>query len=244
MIVVGHITRSGTIAGPMVLEHMVDAVLYFEGERVRDFRILRALKNRFGSTREMGVFSMEAKGLVAIDNPSEFFLSQHISDVPGSVVVPVQEGSRMLLIEIQALVTQSGFGNPARRAEGLSANRLALMLAVMEKRARMLLGGSDVFINAVGGVVVDEPAGDLGVVLAVASSLRDRPLPHGCAVMGEVGLGGEVRGISRAPERIAESARMGFDKIILPKTNITRQTEAEGIALIGVDTIGDALEQI
>ena len=240
VVVVGHITRAGSIAGPMVLEHMVDAVLYFEGERVRDFRILRALKNRFGSTREIGVFSMESTGLVAIENPSEFFLSQHLSNIPGSVVVPVLEGSRTLLIEIQALVTQSGFGNPARRAEGLSANRLALMLAVMEKRARMLLGGSDVFINVVGGVVVDEPAGDLGVVMAVASSLRDRPLPEGCAVMGEVGLGGEVRGVSRAPERIAEAARMGFKTIILPKSNVTGQAKSEKIEIVGVNTISEA----
>jgi DNA repair protein RadA/Sms len=243
VILVGHITRAGNIAGPMVLEHIVDAVLYFEGEMVRDFRILRALKNRFGSTREMGVFAMESSGLRGIDNPSEFFLSHHDSAIPGSVVVPVLEGSRTLLIEVQALVTQSGFGMPARRAEGLSANRLTLLLAVMEKRARLLLGGSDVFVNVVGGVQVDEPAADLGVVLAVASSLKDRPLPPRCCVMGEVGLGGEVRGVSRFRERIQEAARMGFERIILPAANCDSLPDTPGVRATGVDSLKEALEQ-
>jgi DNA repair protein RadA/Sms len=244
VLIVGHITRSGTIAGPMVLEHIVDAVLYFEGEGVRDFRILRALKNRFGSTREIGVFAMEAGGLRGIENPSEFFLSQRASDISGSVVVPVIEGSRTLLIEVQALVGQSGFGIPARRAEGISANRIALLLAVMEKRARLLLGGSDVFVNVVGGVDVNEPAADLGVVLAVASSLKDRPLPPGTAVMGEVGLGGEIRGVSRAEERIIEAERMGFERVILPSANVTDALKKDHkIALIGAETLTEALEK-
>jgi len=241
MILVGHVTKSGAIAGPMVLEHIVDAVLFFEGESIRDFRILRALKNRFGSTQEIGVFSMELKGLRGIVNPSEFFLTHHSREISGSVVVPVIEGTRTILIEIQALVTRSGFGMPARRANGVSVNRIAVLLAVLEKRARMLLGGSDVFVNVVGGVQVEEPAVDLGIALAVASSVRDRPMPSGTCAVGEIGLGGEIRGVSRIEERVRETAKMGFKKIILPNVNITDNLKDIGVEIIGADKLREAL---
>jgi DNA repair protein RadA/Sms len=241
IILVGHITKSGSIAGPMVLEHIVDAVLFFEGEGVRDYRILRSLKNRFGSTQEIGVFIMEGAGLKEVDNPSEFFLSQLASGISGSVVVPVLEGTRTLLVEVQGLVTQTSFGIPARRAEGVSVNRVSLLLAVMEKRARMILGGSDVFVNVVGGIRADEPAVDLGIVVSIASSFRDLPLDSGTCVMGEVGLGGEVRGIIRAEDRIREAARMGFEKIILPTVSITESVKKLPVKLIGVNTISEAL---
>lgn len=241
VILVGHITRAGSIAGPMVLEHIVDAVLYFEGENIKDYRILRAFKNRFGSTQEIGVFIMRSDGLSGVGNPSEFFLSGHSSEISGSVVAPVIEGSRTLLIEIQALISSSGFGIPARRAEGVSANRVALLLAVLEKRCKLQLASSDVFINVVGGVEVDEPASDLAIILAVASGLRDKPLPAGTCVVGEVGLGGEVRGVSRIEERIRESARMGFGRIIMPAENIDGNISTKDVALIGVRNVREAL---
>lgn len=241
IMLVGHVTKSGSIAGPMVLEHIVDTVLFFEGENVRDFRILRTLKNRFGSTQEIGVFSMETQGLKEVENPSEFFLSHHSKNVSGSAVVPVNEGTRTILVEIQALVTPSGFGLPARRAEGVSANRLSLLLAVMEKRLRMPLGGSDVFVNAAGGVEVDEPAVDLGIVLAAASSLKDIPLPPGTAVVGEIGLGGELRGVSRIEERVKEVSKMGFQRILIPEVNMSKNLDFPHIQILGADTLKKAL---
>ena len=241
IILVGHITKSGSIAGPMVLEHIVDAVLFFEGEKIRDFRILRALKNRFGSTQEIGVFTMQTDGLKEVENPSEFFLEHHSKEISGSIVVPVIEGTRTILIEIQALVTQSGFGVPARRSTGVPVNRVSVLLAVLEKRARMLLGACDIFINVVGGVQVDEPAADLGITLAVASSLRDKPMPKGTCIVGEIGLGGEIRGVSRIEERINEAAKMGFKKIIIPKMNISDNTKSSAIEVVGVEELREAV---
>lgn len=241
VILVGHVTKSGAIAGPMVLEHIVDTVLFFEGENIRDFRILRTRKNRFGSTQEIGVFAMESTGLRGIDNPSEFFISRNSLDISGSVVVPVIEGTRTILVEIQALVSQSGFGMPARRTTGVPVNRLTVLLAVLEKRARLLLGGTDVFINVVGGVQVDEPAVDLGVVMAIVSGMRDRPMPPHTCVVGEVGLGGELRGVSRIEERIREAAKMGFKKIILPQVNITERLSFPDMELTGAEHIKEAL---
>jgi DNA repair protein RadA/Sms len=240
IIIVGHVTKSGAIAGPMVLEHIVDAVLFFEGENIRDFRILRTLKNRFGSTQEIGVFSMETTGLKEIQNPSELFLSHHSFEIPGSVVVPVIEGTRTILIEIQALVAQSGFGMPARRATGVPVNRVSLLIAVLEKRARLLLGSSDVYVNVVGGVEVDEPAVDLGIALAITSSLRDKPMPADTCVVGEIGLGGELRGISRIEERIREAEKMGFKKIIIPGVNLSDKFAEFGLEVTGVDSVADA----
>ncbi|MCD4784255.1 MAG: DNA repair protein RadA [Candidatus Eremiobacteraeota bacterium] len=243
IILVGHVTKSGAIAGPMVMEHIVDSVLFFEGENIRDFRILRALKNRFGSTQEIGVFTMEVAGLREVENPSEFFLSHHLRETSGSVVVPVVEGTRTILVEIQALVTKSGFGMPARRATGVPVNRVSVLLAVLEKRAGMLLGGSDVFVNVVGGVQVDEPAIDLGICLAVISSLRDRPMPPATCVVGEIGLGGEVRGISRVENRIRECLKMGFEKIVLPETNVTENLRKNEIQLLKVNTLREAISK-
>lgn len=244
VIIVGHITRSGSIAGPMQLEHVVDTVLYFEGENVRDFRILRSLKNRFGSTREIGVFVMESTGLQGVENPSKFFLAHRETGVPGSVVVPVIEGTRTLLVEVQALVSQSSFGMPARRAEGVSINRVTLLLAVMEKRAKMILGGNDVFVNVVGGVQVDEPAADLGIVSAIVSSFRDRPLSTSTVVIGEVGLGGEIRGVSRIGDRLSEASRMGFKRALIPGSNLSSSFEKIGMEIIGVENIRQAVEVV
>jgi DNA repair protein RadA/Sms len=243
MVIVGHITRAGNIAGPMVLEHIVDAVLYFEGESIRDYRILRALKNRFGSTHEIGVFMMENTGLRGVENPSEFFLSQMTDGISGSVVVPVLEGTRTLLVEVQGLVSPSNFGVPARRAEGVSSNRLTLLLAVLEKRTRLLLGSSDVFVNVVGGVRIDEPAVDLGITLAIASSFKEKALASGTCAIGEVGLGGEIRGITRVEDRIREAARMGFKRIILPTVSIPENLKNSNIKLVGVDTLSEAVRK-
>ena len=241
ILLVGHITKSGAIAGPMVLEHIVDTVLFFEGENIRDFRILRALKNRFGSTQEIGVFTMEARGLIGVDNPSEFFLEHHSIEISGSIVVPVIEGSRTILIEIQALVTQSGFGVPARRSTGVPINRVSVLMAVLEKRARMMLGACDVFINVVGGVQVDEPAADLGIALAVASSLRDKPITAGTCTVGEIGLGGELRGVSRMEERIREAVKMGFKRIIIPEVNVTDNLKGFDIEIIRAGELKKAI---
>ncbi len=242
IIIVGHITKSGAIAGPKILEHLVDVVLYFEGEKIRDFRILRAEKNRFGSTREIGVFLMGSNGLRCVENPSEFFISDRYGEVSGSVVVPVLEGTRTLLVEIQALVTPTGFGVPTRRAEGISANRLSLLLAVLEKRGGISIGGWDVFINVVGGVQIDEPASDLGIILAIASSFRDDPIPYDVCVLGEVGLGGEVRKVNMIENRISESIRMGFKKIVVPAGNYKNITQKAN--LIPVKSLKEALLKV
>ncbi|MGF7186343.1 DNA repair protein RadA/Sms [Desulfitispora alkaliphila] len=241
IILVGHVTKEGNIAGPRMLEHMVDAVLYLEGERHNSFRILRGVKNRFGSTNEMGIFEMREKGLVPVLNPSEMFLSERPVGASGSVVVPFIEGTRPMLVEIQALVSSSSFGNPRRLTTGLDSNRVALLLAVMEKRAGLHLGNYDAFVNVVGGVRVLEPAADLGIVTAVASSLKDMPISGKTIVMGEVGLTGEVRAISQIEKRINEAAKLGFSRCIIPKGSLTG-LDASGLKISGVQDIREALE--
>jgi DNA repair protein RadA/Sms len=213
---VGHVTKDGALAGPKTLEHMVDCVLYFEGDRHHIFRLLRCVKNRFGSTNEIGVFLMTAVGLEEVSNPSQLFLSQGDGNQPGSVVTATMEGSRPLLVEIQALVATSGFGNPRRMADGLDNNRLALLLAVLEKRGGLHLQGLDVYVNVVGGVRIDEPAADLAAVLAAASAFRDKQLPRGLLAIGEVGLTGELRAVSRLEHRLKEAAKLGFGAAIVP----------------------------
>lgn len=216
ILLVGHVTKDGALAGPKTLEHMVDCVLYFEGDRHHIFRLLRCVKNRFGSTNEIGVFLMTAAGLEVVNNPSQLFLSQSEGNQPGAVVSATMEGSRPLLVEIQALVSTSGFGNPRRMADGLDNNRLALLLAVLEKRGGLHLQGLDVYVNVVGGVHIDEPAVDLAVVLAVASAFRDKRMLSGLLALGEIGLTGEVRSISRLEHRLKEAAKLGFTSAIVP----------------------------
>ncbi|QTA81823.1 DNA repair protein RadA [Desulfonema limicola] len=242
--IVGHVTKEGAIAGPRLLEHMVDTVLYFEGDRSHVFRILRAVKNRFGSTNEIGVFEMKEKGLDEVPNPSAVFLSERPSNAPGSVVTTSMEGTRPILIEIQALASATSFGNPRRTILGLDQNKVALLVAVMEKKLGLHLMGHDIFMNVAGGVKVLEPAVDMGIVAAIASSFLDRPLPKGCIVMGEIGLTGEVRAISHIETRVSETWKMGFTRCIVPKSNVKRMTEVEGIEIIGVNTVIQAVETL
>ena len=219
--IVGHVTKEGTLAGPKLLEHMVDCVLYFEGDRYQSFRVLRGVKNRFGSTNEMGVFTMESRGLIEVENPSAFFLSQKPIGIPGSVVVPVMEGTRPLLVEIQSLATPSyAGGHPRRTYTGVDFNRVALIVAVLEKKLGFQLYNCDLFVNAVGGVRVVEPAVDLGIAISMASSFRDKPTLSHTLILGEIGLTGEVRPVSRAEERIREGLKMGFKRCILPEGNL------------------------
>jgi len=239
---VGHVTKDGSIAGPRILEHMVDTVLYFEGDKGHPYRILRAVKNRFGSTNEIGVFEMKSLGLEEVSNPSELFLSERPSNVAGSVVVSSIEGTRPILVELQALISPTNFGMPRRMAIGVDPNRVSLLLAVLEKRAGLQLQGQDVFINVVGGMQIDEPAVDLGIVAAVASGFRERPLDPKILVLGEVGLGGEVRAIHQADARLREAAKMGFKQCLLPERNRMRLDGVDGIDLIGVGQIRQALE--
>lgn len=241
-VLVGHVTKEGSLAGPRVMEHLVDTVLYFEGDRLQNYRILKAVKNRFGSTSEVGLFEMQAHGLVGVPNASEFFLSQRQDDAPGSCVVPVVEGTRALLVEVQALCNKAAFGTSARRATGIESNRLVMLLAVMEKHGRLRLAESDVFVNVAGGMEVDEPAADLGVLMAVASTSTDRPLRPGLAVFGEVGLGGEIRAVTHAQQRITECARMGVRELVLPSSNLaSRLQDTAGMTLHGVRTVREAV---
>ncbi|MBI3189187.1 MAG: DNA repair protein RadA, partial [Ignavibacteriales bacterium] len=214
---IGHVTKEGVIAGPKVIEHMVDTVLQFEGERHYSYRILRALKNRFGSTNEIGVFEMRESGLVEVQNPSEVFLSERASGTSGSTVVASIEGTRPILVEVQALVTPTSYGTPQRNATGIDLRRLALLIAVLEKRVGVMLGSSDVFVNIAGGLRIDEPAIDLGIAVSIVSSLRDKPIDSQSAVVGEIGLSGEVRSVSQMEKRIQEAAKLGFKKIIVPQ---------------------------
>ncbi len=241
ILVVGHVTKEGAIAGPRVLEHMVDTVLYFEGERHHAYRLLRVTKNRFGSTNEIGIFAMSGRGLVEVSDPSALFLSERPAGAPGSVVVCAVEGSRPLLLEIQALVTRTPFGLPRRTAAGVDYNRMVLLLAVLEKRAGLHLMNFDVYVSVAGGVRVDEPAVDLAVALAVASSHRERPADPATVAVGEVGLGGEVRAVSRSQSRVAEAAKLGFRRMILPRASLGAVEDAGGIELIGVGDIREAL---
>ncbi|MBX3345115.1 MAG: DNA repair protein RadA [Nitrospira sp.] len=242
--IIGHVTKEGAIAGPRLLEHIVDTVLYFEGDKSHSFRILRAVKNRFGSTNEIGVFEMKDGGLEEVSNPSELFLAERPQRSTGSVVVSSLEGTRPILVELQALVSSTNYPMPKRMANGVEANRLSLLLAVMEKRLGMHLSGQDVYVNVVGGIHIDEPAIDLGIVAAVTSSLRECPIDFTTLVMGEVGLGGEVRAISQAELRIREAAKMGFKRCLLPERNVAKLDPVEGIELVGIREVGDALDVV
>jgi DNA repair protein RadA/Sms len=237
---VGHVTKEGAIAGPRVLEHIVDTVLYFEGDPHSSFRLVRAIKNRFGAANELGVFAMTERGLRGVSNPSALFLSQHAEGVAGSAVVATLEGSRPLLVEVQALVDPVQGGMPRRLAVGLDGQRLALLLAVLHRHGGVETGGYDVFVNAVGGVRILEPAADLAVLMAVCSSLRNRPLPRKTLVFGEVGLAGEVRPVQRGQERIREAAKLGFERFIIPNLNKPKQA-IDATHLIGVDRVDEAL---
>ena len=243
MIMVGHVTKDGTLAGPRVLEHIVDTVLYFEGDTHSSFRLVRAFKNRFGAVNELGVFAMTEKGLREVSNPSALFLSQHTEQVPGSCVMVTQEGTRPLLVEIQALLDQSHSPTPRRLALGLEQNRLAMLLAVLHRHAGIACFDQDVFINAVGGVKITEPGADLAVLLAIVSSLRNKPLPEKMVVFGEVGLAGEVRPVQRGQERLKESAKLGFTKAIIAKANKPKQA-IPGMEVIAVDRIEDAVARM
>ncbi|MBL7181055.1 MAG: DNA repair protein RadA [Desulfobacterales bacterium] len=241
---VGHVTKDGAIAGPRLLEHMVDAVLYFEGDRNYVFRILRAVKNRFGSTNEIGVFEMNASGLQEVANPSAVFLAERPVDTPGSVVTASMEGTRPILVELQALVSSTSFGNPRRTILGIEQNRVALLVAVMEKKLGMHLMGHDIFINVAGGVKIDEPAVDMGIVSAIASSFLDRPIQNDTIVFGEVGLTGEVRAIGHVETRVSEAKKMGFTKCFMPESNLKRMTAVNGIELRGIKTVSEAMEEL
>lgn len=241
---VGHVTKDGNIAGPKALEHVVDTVLYFEGERHHSHRVVRAVKNRFGAISELGVFEMTGTGLRPVPNPSAMFLAERPTATPGSAVLCCLEGSRPLLVEVQALVSTSSYGTSRRMAVGIDQNRLSLLLAVLEKRAGLHLVSDDVFVNIAGGMSIDEPAVDLGIVAAVGSSLRNRPVAAGTAVFGEVGLGGEVRGVSQANLRIREAEQMGFTRIVLPASNMDASEEAGKAELVGVRSVGEALDML
>lgn len=241
---VGHMTKDGVIAGPRVVEHMVDAVLQFEGERHYAYRILRATKNRFGSTNEIGIFEMHDAGLREVTDPSAVFLAERKLDASGSAVVAAMEGTRPLLVEVQALVAPTSYGVPQRTSTGFDGRRLQMLLAVLEKRAGMRLGQYDVFVNVAGGVRVDEPAADLGMAVAVASSLRDIPVRADAAIVGEVGLGGEIRTIHHIEKRIAEAQKLGFRQLVLPRNNAQQVRNPKNISLIEVETIEEALNAL
>lgn len=242
IILVGHVTKDGSLAGPRVLEHIVDTVLYFEGDTHSSFRLVRAFKNRFGAVNELGVFAMTEKGLRGVSNPSALFLSQHSLDVAGSCVLVTQEGTRPLLVEIQALV-DTAYGNPRRLSVGLEQNRLAMLLAVLHRHAGVVCSDQDVFVNAVGGVKISEPAADLAVLLAIVSSLRNKPLPGKLVVFGEVGLAGEIRPAPRGQERLKEAAKLGFTHAIVPKANAPKQA-IKGIEVIALDRVEEAIEKM
>jgi len=241
---IGHVTKDCAIAGPRTLEHIVDTVLYFEGEKSHAYRILRAVKNRFGSTNEIGVFEMTDAGLKEVANPSAWFLSERPQKATGSVVVASLEGTRPILIELQALVSPTSFAMPRRMANGVDGNRIALLVAVMEKRMGLNLSGQDIYVNVVGGLQIDEPALDLGIVAAVTSSLRNRPIAPTTAVFGEVGLGGEVRAVGQAETRLREAAKLGFRRCLLPERNLTKMPPVDSLELVGVAEVGQALDAV
>ncbi len=244
VIVVGHVTKEGFIAGPKVLEHIVDTVLQFEGERNHSYRILRAQKNRFGSTNEIGIFEMHSDGLTEVTNPSEIFLSEREKMVSGSVVTASMEGTRPVLLEVQALVTPSNYGNPQRVATGFDYRRLSILLAVLEKRAQLRVSTANVFLNMAGGLRIEEPAIDLAVCAAIASSLKEENAKESIVAVGEVGLGGEVRGVSNIEKRIAEAEKLGFNQIIIPKANLKSVKKKSKIKIIPVENILSAIEEI
>jgi DNA repair protein RadA/Sms len=250
--IVGHVTKDGSLAGPKALEHVVDTVLYFEGERHHSHRVVRAVKNRFGAVSELGVFEMTASGLKPVPNPSKLFLAERPANAPGSAVLCSVEGSRPILVEVQALVSTSMYGSARRMTSGIDQQRLSLLLAVLEKRAGLNLAGDDVFVNIAGGMTIDEPATDLGVLAAIASSVRNRVIPATTAMFGEVGLAGEVRGITQASLRVREAAQMGFTRCLMPLANIDQSerlvdgpaTARGGCELVGVHTVAEALDQL
>jgi DNA repair protein RadA/Sms len=246
-LLVGHVTKDGSLAGPKALEHVVDTVLYFEGERHHSHRVVRAVKNRFGAVSELGVFEMTSGGLRPVPNPSKLFLAERPRNAAGSAVLCSVEGSRPILVEVQALVSSSTYGTARRMASGIDQQRLALLLAVLEKRAGLNVAGDDVFVNIAGGMTVDEPAADLGVLAAIASSVRNRVIPPSTAMFGEVGLAGEVRGTAQASLRVREAAQMGFRRLVMPDANL-EPSETGGTAgaceLIGVRTVGEALDAL
>jgi len=242
--IIGHVTKEGVIAGPRLLEHIVDTVLYFEGDKGQSYRILRAVKNRFGPTNEIGVFEMKDEGLIEVDNPSTMFLTGRIGTSAGSVVVSSVEGSRPLLVELQALVSETSYPIPKRMAKGVEGNRVSLLLAVMEKRLGLHFTGHDVYVNVVGGLRIDEPTVDMGIVCAVLSSFRETGLDSRLVVMGEVGLGGEVRPVQHADLRIREAMKLGFTRCVVPEANLEQWKPIEGIDVVGIREIGDLWEAV
>jgi DNA repair protein RadA/Sms len=242
--IVGHVTKEGTVAGPRTLEHMVDTVLYFEGEKNALYRILRGVKNRFGSTNEIGVFEMKDTGLYEVENPSQVMLNGRPLDAAGSVVVCSMEGTRPILIEIQALVCQTNFNLPRRTSVGIDYNRVNLLMAVLEKRAGLMLAGNDAYVNLAGGMRLNEPAIDLGIIVALVSSFKNNPVDPQTIIFGEVGLAGEVRGVSMAAQRVKEAAKLGFTTCILPKINCEGLDDVKGMKLIGVSNISEVLSYI
>ncbi|RXT09047.1 DNA repair protein RadA [Ammoniphilus sp. CFH 90114] len=242
IVIVGHVTKQGDLAGPRLLEHMVDSVLYFEGERHNTYRILRSVKNRFGSTHEIGIFEMLEKGLQEVSNPSELFLSER-SKAAGSAVVASMEGTRPVLVELQALVTPTSFPSPRRMATGVDYNRVALIMAVLEKRVGMLMQNQDAYVNVAGGIRLDEPAIDLAIAVSLASSFRDLATQPDDVIIGEVGLTGEVRGVSRMEQRVKEAAKLGFKRVIMPEKNLAGWQPPRGIELIPVRTVEEALRE-
>lgn len=243
-IIIGHVTKDGNIAGPRVLEHMVDTVLYLEGERYFSYRILRSVKNRFGSTNEIGMFEMQNEGMVEISNPSTILISDRVDNPPGSVIVASMEGTRPLLIELQALTTPSVYGLPRRAANGVDYNRLTMLIAVLEKKARVPLGAQDIYLNVVSGIRLVEPAVDLGTILVIASSFSNKSIPKDAIVIGEVGLTGEVRSVNFVEKRIKEAEKMGFKKCIIPESNKKLLKDSYKIDIIGVRNINDAMKAV
>ena len=241
---VGHVTKEGTVAGPRVLEHMVDTVLYFEGDRYASYRILRSVKNRFGSTNEIGVFEMRQEGLAEVKNPSEFMLSGRPEGANGSVVVCSSQGTRPIMLEVQALVCRTNFGFPKRQATGIDFNRINLLMAVLEKRIQMQIGDCDAYVNVAGGIKVQEPAIDLGIVMAIASSFKNRAVPEDVVVFGEIGLSGEVRAVNMAQVRVQEAKKLGFSTVILPESNRAACQEISGIRRVGVRNVQEAIESV
>ncbi len=242
--IVGHVTKEGTVAGPRVLEHMVDTVLYFEGDRYASYRILRGVKNRFGSTNEIGVFEMRREGLIEVENPSEYMLSGKPIGASGSVVVCSVEGTRPILIEIQALVCRTNFGIPRRQTTGTDFNRVNLLMAVLEKRLGLQIGDFDAYVNIAGGMKINEPAIDLGLILAIVSSFKNRPVDEKMIVFGEVGLSGEVRAVTMAQQRVQEARKLGYETVVMPRVNLEGMEPEKGIKVIGVGGIGEAIDVI
>jgi DNA repair protein RadA/Sms len=244
LIMVGHVTKEGTLAGPRVLEHMVDTVLYFEGDASSSYRVIRSVKNRFGAVNELGVFAMTEKGLKEVTNPSAIFLSRHEAEVAGSVVMVTREGSRPMLVEVQALVDESHLSNPRRVTLGLEQSRLNMLLAVLHRHGGISLMDQDVFVNVVGGVRINETAADLAVILSVLSSFRDRPLPQDLVVFGEVGLAGEIRPVQGGRDRLREAAKHGFKRAVVPKANAPKSGQLEGMDVIAASRLAEVLDAI